>query len=183
MDIVLPGEIVAIEEEAIPLQGVYVDDKGNIRALIAGVVSIDRFKKTIMVRQLNKRNLTLKPGVIVEGKVINTIDPDLVFVYIYLAWNQRISAMGVIHISQVSSEQRAANINEYVRIGDHVRAKVLNSIPPYQLTIKDIQLGVIEAYCSVCGNILYRDGDRLVCKMCNNIERRKIATGYVYVLR
>lgn len=69
---------------------------------------------------------------------------------------------------------------DVVRPGDYVKAKVLNNSIPYQLTLKEPDLGVVEAYCSVCGGLLYRSGDVLVCSLCGNREKRKTSLSYIH---
>lgn len=180
-EITLPGEQLAVEEEAIPVSNAYVDEGGYIRASIIGLPSFDKLKKTIYVKPLVKRDVLLKPGTIVEGLVVAASE-DLAFIDIYSANGARVRAQGVLHVSQCS-ETKINALLEVVKPGDYVRAKVLNNLPPYQLSLKEPGLGVIEAYCSICGSPLYKSGDKLQCGSCGNIETRKIGGTYVYILR
>jgi len=74
MSFVVPGEVLATEEEAIPIRGAYIDGKGYIRSTIIGLATLDRYKKNIDVKPLVKRELTLKPNSIVEGLVTSASD-------------------------------------------------------------------------------------------------------------
>lgn len=179
--IVLPGEALGVEEEALPIQGVYIDKYGYLRALIIGTVFMDKLKKTILVRPINKRELGLKPGMMVEA-MVNSLSEDIAVLSIYNANGVPVDFSGILHITQVSSEY-VRSMWDVLRPGDIIKAKVINSNIPYQVTIKDPGLGVIVARCSICGETLYKAGERLKCPSCGNSESRRIGVGYVYVLR
>uniref|UniRef100_A0A7C2BKF6 Exosome complex component Csl4 n=1 Tax=Thermosphaera aggregans TaxID=54254 RepID=A0A7C2BKF6_9CREN len=178
---VVPGEELGVEEEALPAQGVYVDKKGFLRALVVGTAVMDKLKKTVMVRPANKRELGLRPGTLVEAIVVSMSD-DIAVLNIYNANGVPVDFSGILHVTQVSTEY-VKTMWDVLRPGDIVRAKVINSAIPYQVTIKDPGLGVIAAKCSVCGGILYKAGDKLQCASCGGVESRRIGVGYVYVLR
>ncbi|MEM4717568.1 MAG: exosome complex RNA-binding protein Csl4 [Desulfurococcaceae archaeon] len=178
----VPGERIGVEEEAIPLSGAYVDKAGFIRSMFIGRVLMDNYKKTISVKQLFKRDLTLRQGLLIEGRVINASD-EIALVKIYYAENNKVDAVGLLHASQVSSEY-VRDIQEYIRPGDFIKARVLNSSVPYLLTTREASTGVIVAYCGDCGNPLYLNpSGKLICKNCSKQETRKLAVGYIYVLR
>lgn len=179
--VVLPGEALCVEEEALPLQGVYTDKHGYIRSLVIGTVLMDKLKKTILVRPVNKRELGLKPGMMVEA-VVNSVSDDIAVLNIYNANGVPVDFSGILHITQVSSEY-VRSMWDVLKPGDIIKARVINSNIPYQVTIKDPGLGVIVARCSVCGEVLYKTGDKLKCPSCGNVESRRIGVGYVYVLR
>ena len=183
MKLVLPGEIVGVEEEAIPVNGIYVDKRGYLRASIIGTLQLDRFKKTINIRPVNKRILqAVRQGSIVEGIVINQTD-EIALVRIYRVDENRVVAIGILHISQLASEY-VQDIYSYIKPSDIIKARVLNNIPPYVLSIKEPSTGVIAAQCSNCGSRLYTTlQGTLVCKNCGNQEKRKtVVGGYIYTL-
>ncbi|MGC8953522.1 exosome complex RNA-binding protein Csl4 [Desulfurococcus amylolyticus] len=179
-EIVMPGEPLAVEEEALPLQGAYIDEKGLVRSQVFGLKVFDRYKKQVYVRQVKNIEL-IKPGTIVEAYV-EAVTDELAFLKIYSIEGQRVEASGIIHVSQASNEFTQSLLGA-IRPGDFVKAKVLNNSIPYQLTIKEPGLGVIEAYCSVCGSLLYKSNDKLVCNTCGNIEKRKTSLNYIHVSR
>lgn len=179
--LVTPGEALAVEEEALPVFNAYADGSGYVRAMIVGRPIFDRYKKTLSVRPALRRDLLLKTGAFVEAQVIS-LSEDLAFLQIYLADGLKVRATGVLHISQ-ASETRIESLYDVLRPGDIVRAKVLKSSIPYQLTIKEPGLGVIETRCSVCGAPLYKAGNSLVCRVCDNVESRPVGAGYVFILR
>src|SRR5207253_8687121 len=56
---------------------------------------------------------------------------------------------GTIHISNVS-EEYTEDIHDMYRLGDIIRAKVIQVKPSVQLTTAERDLGVVKALCSVC---------------------------------
>ncbi|MEM0001412.1 MAG: exosome complex RNA-binding protein Csl4 [Desulfurococcaceae archaeon] len=182
MSFVIPGESLAVEEEVLPVNGAYADQYGYVRSMLVGKAILDRYKKTLHVKPLVRRDLTLKQGSIVEG-LITGLSEEVAFVKIYSAENNKVNAVGLLHVSQVSSDY-VHDIYDYVRIGDIVKAKTLNSSAPYLLTIREPSTGVILAHCSSCGSVLYlHSAGYLVCRNCGRQEKRKVAVGYLYVLR
>lgn len=182
MSNVVPGEKIGVEEEVIPISGAYIDSKGYIRSFYVGRVILDTYKKTISVKPFIRRELTLKQGAVVEGRITSTTD-EIAVVRIYSYENNRVDAVGLLHISQISTEY-VKDISDYVKPGDIVRARVISQGPPYLLTTREPPLGVITAQCSNCGSTLYlHSSGYLTCRTCGNQEKRKVAVGYVYVLR
>lgn len=179
-DLVVPGERLGVEEEAIPLQGVYVDEKGFLRALLVGLSVFDRYRKNISVKPVKNIDI-VRQGAIVEARV-EAVFEDIAFLRIYSVEGRRVDLTGVLHVSQATSEY-TQSLYEVVKPGDYVRARILNNQLPYQLTIKEPGLGVVEAYCGICGGRLFKSDTRLVCKSCGNIESRKTSLNYLYVLR
>ncbi|ADV64358.1 exosome complex RNA-binding protein Csl4 [Desulfurococcus mucosus] len=179
-DVVVPGEPLAVEEEAIPVQGAYLDSRGFIRSLVFGLKVFDKYRKQVYVKQVKTTGF-VKPGSVVEAYV-EAVSDDIAFLRIYSVEGQGMSASGVLHVSQASNGF-VQSLLDVVRPGDYVKAKVLNNSIPYQLTLKEPDLGVVEAYCSVCGGLLYRSGDVLVCSLCGNREKRKTSLSYIHVSR
>ncbi|MEM0000993.1 MAG: exosome complex RNA-binding protein Csl4 [Desulfurococcaceae archaeon] len=182
MGFVVPGEPVAVEEEAIPATGVYVDGTGYLRSMVIGLAVFDKYKKILQVKTVTRKDLTIKQGSLVEG-LVQSVSEDVALIRIYAAENTRSNAIGLLHISQVSNEY-VVDIYDYVKPSDIVKAKVLNSTPPYLLSIREPVTGIILAYCSNCGQVLYlHTSGSLVCKNCGKQEKRKTAAEYLYVLR
>lgn len=179
--VVYPGEILGVEEEFIPEQGVYTDRYGYLRSQIVGRVLFDYVRKNIFVRKLSYKPLLPKPGDIVEG-IVSSVSEDIAFISIYAIndkYSRSIDLTGILHVSQASLDY-IENLYEAVRSSEVVRARVLNSNYPYQLTTKEPALGVMIAYCSLCGGILYRRDDKLMCNNCGSIEKRKMSSFYAY---
>jgi len=177
-NIVTPGDFLCVEEEYIPSQGAYSDD-GNVRAYVVGRPIIDRISRRVRVKPV-KRLQILQAGDTVIGAVIN-VREDLAYVKILGTASGSLFKnpfSGLLHVSQISPT-RISTIIDAVRIGDIIKAAVLNSTPPFILTTKDPNLGVILAFCSKCGATLVRDGNRLICPNCGNVEQRKLSIDYI----
>ena len=180
---VIPGDVVGVEEEFSPVEGVYVDESGFIRSYALGRVSYDRVSKAVHVRRL-RQPLVPRPGLNVVG-VVTSLRHDLVLVELYgvVSLSPRVSWVGEfdgvfaggIPIGQVSGEF-IRDISEYYRVGDVVLARVLSPTSPYQLTTKTPQHGVIYALCSNCLAPLEPVNQRsMKCPRCGNIEARKVS--------
>ncbi|MEM0021418.1 MAG: exosome complex RNA-binding protein Csl4 [Fervidicoccaceae archaeon] len=182
-DVVVPGEELAVIEEFSPLNGTYSDENGFVRASLLGKVSKDLLNKVIRVNPVKSRYAFPMVKDIVIGYV-SFLRGEIAMVNIVRDGNLRPltgQLAGFLHISQTGAEGR--HISEHIAPGDLIRARVISSENPFQLSIKHPSLGVILASCSQCGAILRRDGDKLVCPKCGNIEKRKIASGYLNLKR
>ncbi|MEM0006532.1 MAG: exosome complex RNA-binding protein Csl4 [Ignisphaera sp.] len=179
-EVVVPGEMLCVEEEFIPVEGVYTLN-GVIRASIIGVPIYDIASRRVYVRPV-KNLRRLKPGDIVIG-VVDRVRDEMATIKIIgydVATPLKHIYTGVLHISQVM-ESRVQNIYDYIRLGDFVKVKILNNYIPYMVSMKDPKLGVILAYCSKCGGTLTKVGDVLRCTRCNNIESRKASVDYMSI--
>ena len=180
--LVLPSDKLAVIEEYIPGEGTYADDHGYIRAARVGYSIADKNFKVITVVHPQRKPFIPKQGMIVLG-VVTSVKEDLVFIDIIADKDGNPFSgkfTGVIHLSQ-ASKTFIKTIEEAFKLSDIVLAKVLtDKVPPYQLTTKPPELGVIAATCSLCGTILVRrDENTLICPQCGNTEKRKVALNYL----
>ncbi|MFH0816184.1 MAG: exosome complex RNA-binding protein Csl4 [Methanobacteriota archaeon] len=176
--VVMPGEEIAASEEFVVGEGTY-EREGRIFASVTGTVELDKLDMVARVRALNAPR-QLKAGDTIVGAVseirgtmvnIQTIAPE--------EDGRRMTGqdMGTIHISKVT-EGRSDDLREMFRLGDVVRAKVIQVKPSLQLTTAGPDFGVIKAFCTKCrAPLALRKGD-LRCDNCERIERRKLAKGY-----
>ena len=178
--LVLPGEELCVIEEFSPGEGAY-EYNGRVYSARTGVVLYDFVTRRVQVlASAEKSMLAPKVGCIVYGQVYNVHD-DLATVRIIEIENHRkISGVfsGILHVSQVS-QRYIKKMDEAVRPGDIIRAKVLTSWTPHQLSTKHASLGVVLALCSKCGAILWQNRNKLVCKKCGSVESRKVSTKYI----
>jgi exosome complex component CSL4 len=184
--IVYPGQPLAVIEEFIPGDGVYVAG-GTIYAAVMGIVEVDTGSRSLRVKPLTRQPRLPRKGSIVHGYVAAIPREDLAIIKI--THDDRMAPFsdgftGVLHISQ-AADHFPSTIYEYVRVGDAVKVQVLNNHNPFIVTIKGPGLGVIAASCSRCGLPLYKvpGYHHLQCLNCNNKESRKVASGYLYVKR
>jgi exosome complex component CSL4 len=178
-EIVVPGEELAVIEEFSPSLGAYSDEKGFVRSSLVGMVLKDLINKIVKVNPVTTRYSFPSVKDIVIGYV-SFLKGEIAMVNIVKDGNFKPltgQLTGFLHISQIGTEGR--HINEYIAPGDLIRARVISSENPFQLSIKHSSLGVILASCSQCGAILKKEGDKLICPKCGNIEKRKIASGYI----
>ena len=180
--LVIVGDKLYTIEEFMPGPGTYAYDDGYIRASQVGYLKIDLGQRLVIIRQARDKPNYPKPGDVVIG-VVTTVSDDIAFIDIFQiegVSSRSIDFSGVIHISQIS-EKYIKTMYEALRLGDIIRAKVLNDRSPFQLTTKGPQHGVILASCSKCGAILKRQSDdSMICPVCGNIEKRKVSIKYLY---
>jgi len=176
-ELVLPGDYLNMLEEFIVGDGVY-EINGMVRSTVIGKIfydMINRRANVIMIKRTVFQDLKRAKYVIGQ---ITSIKEDIAYVNIYSIDEKNLATpiTGYIHISQISNKY-INNILDMIKTGDIIKAKPLNNYIPIPLTIKQKDLGVIYAKCSVCGNVLVRkDEEHLICPNCSNMESRKIGS-------
>ncbi|MGC9112424.1 exosome complex RNA-binding protein Csl4 [Acidilobus sp.] len=181
---VVPGDVVAVEEEYSEGQNVYVDyDTGVLRVASIGKLKLDNVNKVAEVIPA-RRLKSPKKGATVLG-LVTQVRENLAFVDIYgeVALEPRPGRFieysgvldGVITPESVGVD-RVDDIMNFVRPNDIILARVMSTISPYLLSLKGPQLGVIYALCSRCGEVLALEGGSLKCPACGNVENRKLST-------
>jgi len=176
--IVTPSDYLCVEEEFMPSSGTYVDN-GAVRAAIVGFAIYDFLSRRVSVKPVKPLRIP-KAGDTVVG-VVTAVRDEIAIVKvlgfdIYNTFKNPFT--GLLHISQ-ASESRVQNLYEVVRLGDMIKAKVLNSYIPLLLSTKEPKLGVILAYCSRCGAILVKKDSNLICSRCRSTEVRKVSLEYL----
>ncbi|BFH72660.1 exosome complex RNA-binding protein Csl4 [Sulfurisphaera javensis] len=175
-DLLLPGDELSIIEEFTPGEGTY-EYEGKVYSSVVGKAFYDMINRRSNSISFKKPGfLPLKKAKYVIGLVTNIKeDSALVSVYSIEEKPLNVPLTGYIHISQIANKY-LNNINEALKVGDIIRAKSLNFSLPLPLTIKQKDLGVIYAKCSICGTkMVKKDEEHLRCPNCGNIESRKIA--------
>src|SRR2546425_753139 len=140
---VLPGDEIAVAEEFEPGEGTY-ERNGLVFAATPGVLILDPANRVARVRAFNPP-AELKVGDIVYG-VVDDIRGMMATATI-LAIHGRTRQIsgeseGTIHISNVS-EEYTEDIRDMFRLGDIIRAKVIQVKPSVQLTTAERNLGVV----------------------------------------
>ena len=176
--LVVPGERLGVIEEFIPDSGTYVKD-GVIYSKIVGRSLVDLQNRRVSVYPAVDGAVVPKLSSTVVGQVGNA-QSDNVLVRIFKVGNKRLSGDfgGILHISDVS-DRYVNSMNEVCKPGDIIRAKVIsekNRI--FHLSTNDKNLGVVDAFCSRCGNLLEPERFELRCPKCGSIEKRKRAPDY-----
>lgn len=181
---VAPGDVVGVEEEFLPGQGIYLDGaRGLLRAKHLGRVRVDAGGKVVYLKPLRLPQVPLR-GSIVMG-IISQLRSDLAFIDILglvevshgLRWKAELSGTlsGGLSISQVSDDY-VRSMEDAFNLGDVVLAKTLNSMNPYHLTTKPPYCGVVYARCSRCGSLMRPASQRsMKCGLCGKVEPRKVS--------
>ncbi len=181
---VVPGDIIAVEEEYSDGDNVYIDSSlGVLRASVLGRLKIDQVNKVANVLPARKLKAPRK-GAIVLG-IVEQVRENLAFVGIYgevsldtrSRWFTEYSDVlsGVITPENLGVD-KVDDMLMYLRPNDVVIARVVSTISPYLLSLRGPQLGVIYSVCSRCGSLLSLEGGSLKCPVCGNVESRKLST-------
>ena len=176
--LVLPGERLGVIEEFIPDSGTYVKD-GIIYSKIVGRALMDLLNRRVSVYPLISGAVVPKVAGTVVGQVGHA-QSDNVLVRIFKIGTRKLSGVftGILHISDVQ-ERYVTSMNDVCKPGDIIRAKVIsekNQI--YHLSTNDKGLGVVYAFCSLCGNLLEPKRYEMRCPKCGYVEKRKTAVDY-----
>jgi exosome complex component CSL4 len=176
--LVFPGDLVAVSEEYIAGEGTY-EDEGDIYAAQVGELQLDPRDKVARVRGLNPP-VELKVGDIVLGTV-EDIKPTMAVVNIEAVEGIDRAVTGetegTVHISKIS-EGYTEDIRKELRLGDVVRARVIQVKPSLQLATNEKLLGVVRGLCTRCRAPMVKRGRELYCQRCERSEPRKIAGVY-----
>jgi len=181
-EIVIPGEELCVIEEFLPGAYTYSDERGNVRATVTGLVKRDLKTHDIHVQPLRGRSLPSQ-GDIIIGKVVAMLNEKVAVVKICAVQREngklevlKHSYTGLLHVVQASDQPTPnMSIRDVVGIGDIVRARVISiKGPPFLLSLKGQNLGVIYALCPFCRVELRKRGRSLQCPSCGQIFKRKI---------
>jgi len=176
--IVLPGDEVAVSEEYESGEGTYERD-GKIYATAPGILNLDDASKVARIRMFNPP-AQLKVGDVVYATV-SDIRSSMATAQVVILHGVDRQLSGdteaAIHISNVSSEY-TEEFRQVFRLGDIIRAQVIQAQPSLQLTTAGPTLGVVKALCSECRGPLIRRGNELYCERCEHSEQRKITSDY-----
>jgi exosome complex component CSL4 len=176
--LVLPGEEVAILEEFSAGEGTY-EKNGVVFAGVMGKLERDMKNRVVHVRALNPP-MTLSIGDIVYGTVADIRSPIITVKILKVKGSDRSIAgdnVASLHISKVSKAY-TTDIRKELRIGDIVKAAVIQVKPSVQLETTRSDFGVVKAECQKCRTPLERKQRSLHCPKCDRRETRKIAKDY-----
>ncbi|MGC8568085.1 MAG: exosome complex RNA-binding protein Csl4 [Candidatus Micrarchaeia archaeon] len=188
--LVVPGEIIATEEEFIPGENTYAED-GNIFASVSGRIEISGNKISVINNSSGLESL--KRGMPVVGRIVNDLHTIMFVELSKLSVGSRryipfkdgkilLSSSFRLHDSHDSYRRQSyeRKPSSPYKVGDFILAEIkAESADTYELDLYKKEFGVISAECSVCGNelSLLKDGV-LVCPVCGNKEYRKTSIFY-----
>jgi len=177
-DYVIPGDAVGVVEELQPGVGTFERD-GIIYAKEFGVLSLDEDEMEARVKNSNPP-IEIQVNDVVYG-VVSDIKSAMVIIRIHkIVDNDRPitgETEGSVHVSKISRDY-VKEIGREFRIGDLVRAKVIQASPSIQLVTSYREYGVVKAYCMRCRRPLVKNQRALGCKECERMESRKMASDY-----
>jgi len=174
----LPGEEVGTVEEFIPGFGTF-DDNGVIRASLSGTVKVNTERRTVSIDPRNEP-LTLRKGMELFCVVRDSKDNGAMVDIAQVIGNPRGIAGshdGLIHVSMIDNRFINHPKDEF-KVGDIVRAKVVQSYPSVRLATDAPHYGVVRALCTECRGKLRRKGEELQCEVCERVEHRKFSDDY-----
>lgn len=177
--VVLPGEKLAISEELRAGRGTYESD-GDIIAAVTGKFIFDRKTMAAFVEPSTTTPLLLRRGDIAVCEVKQITDSMVIVDILHIAGKKRHIAGdndAVLHVSNISNDY-VESTHQKFRIGDIMRAKIIEAEPSVRLSTKEKNLGVIKAYCTVCRLPLEKKGNQLECPVCGRTEDRRMAADY-----
>ncbi|OKY79215.1 MAG: Exosome complex RNA-binding protein Csl4 containing S1 and Zn-ribbon domain [Candidatus Methanohalarchaeum thermophilum] len=179
--IATPGEFLGTSEEYGGGNGTF-ERNGNVYASITGKVKIDSEERKVEVEPVTSSPPIPETGDEVIGVVENVKDSIALIDIKSLAKEKErelaVSEMGALHVSEVS-EDYVEKIKDKFNVGDIVQAKIKVDEPnSIDLSTKGSQLGVISASCSKCLGKLKKEGNKLKCTNCGNVESRKVSSIY-----
>lgn len=172
-----PGERLGVIEELAPSRGTYVSN-GVIYSATTGFLTIT--DKIASVYRIPGAPVVPYRGSMVIGQVVS-VSEKVALVAIFKIGRKFFSLpafTGILHISMVGREF-VRSMFDVCRNGDVVRARVMSvENLAWHLSVSDVRLGVIYAFCSKCGEPLILKGDTLICSACGNKEVRKVSSDY-----
>ncbi|MEO3993316.1 MAG: exosome complex RNA-binding protein Csl4 [Desulfurococcaceae archaeon TW002] len=177
----VPGDEVCVVEEFLPGRGTY-EVEGRVRSAVIGYPVVNLDSRVVEVKCVNNKVRLPAVGVVVYG-LVTSMKEDYALIKIFSdskCVKYSTPFTGILHVSQIH-DKYVKSIHDFVKPGDLLKARVVSENPPYHLSIKERQLGVAVAYCSVCGVELIKQGNVLTCPNCKSVESRKISSEYGFL--
>lgn len=175
-----PGKEIGVIEEYFPSIGTYTDTNGIIRSLFLGKTMKDIKTHKVEVYPIRKLKI-INVGDIIMGRIINVSG---VFGYV------KIEAVDYKPLDRefngiVYPHKLVNRVDSVYRVSDYILAKVVSKVNrSIHLSIEGEEYGVIYAKCSYCGMMMMKIGkNKLRCKKCDNIERRKLSKFYGEIIK
>ncbi|MEM0376433.1 MAG: exosome complex RNA-binding protein Csl4 [Thermofilum sp.] len=182
-EVVTPGENLGYEEEFSAGENAYVhSESGLVRSKILGYLLRDWNARVLKVKPVKKIKYLMDKGDIVHASVVGFKD-TVVIVNIFFNESKNVfvpaQSTGIILASRISG-WRVKLYKEVFGYGDIVRAVVVErGGPPYSLSTKGREFGVILAKCPKCSSTLVKRGPALICPNCKTRAKRKVSSKYI----
>lgn len=175
---VFPGDEIAVEEEYIASDGTFAEN-GKIYASQIGELILDKEEYVARVVTPNPPNV-LKKGDIVYA-VVAGIRKTMATADVLATEGTERGVGGetyaTIHVSKISPRY-TEDVGSELRVGDYIRARVIDIDPSLQLTTRDDDLGVVRSLCGTCKTEMEQKGRGVYCPECKYSMSRKLAKDY-----
>lgn len=180
-DIVVPGDQLCVIEELMPSYGTY-EKEGVVYAAAPGTVTMDLKDRSISVVSPDGTMKLALPiaGDILMGKVTHAFEQRAEILIVRRNDKDIHSGLvGELHISNVT-RRYVKSMLDVLKQNDIVRAVALNTHQiPMKISLVGQELGVVQAYCSRCGNPLtLTSHNNMFCLRCENRETREVTNDY-----
>ncbi len=181
--LVTPGERLGFEEEFAAGTNTYADHStGELRAKVVGITVRDWRSRILAVKPLKTPKYLIKSGDIVHA-VVTGFKDSLVILQIFYIERGGVQLLtpltGILPAANISS-WRSSLYKDVLGYGDIVRAVVIEEAgPPYILSTRGREFGVILARCPRCLTPMVKRGGVLLCPRCRAKAKRKISSRYV----
>ncbi|UCH89150.1 MAG: exosome complex RNA-binding protein Csl4 [Thermoplasmata archaeon] len=176
----LPGDVIGTSEEYIAGDGTFESD-GKIYSSNTGYLEIDADEMVARVNPVTSMPVILKKNDLVYGYVYGIKGSMTIIEVAKVIGKARgismSDTMGSLHISKIQSDF-LKDATQAFKVGDIIRAKVIQVEPSLQLSTQGKNLGVILASCRECNLPLKREGKGLCCPQCESRYSRKLAQDY-----
>lgn len=168
--LVLPGQRLGVIEEYLPGSGVKALKSGHLVATHAGYAEYDARNHIVSVRPIRS---VRKPAV---GDTVLATVRDIQEKVI---WSDILAILGSrLTTSYSGALLRKGQGLDYVP-GDLYLAKVVDDLNGvYTLSVEGKDLGLVQAFCDVCGRPLTLKLSHLECRECRRAYRKKISVHY-----
>ncbi|MEA2053809.1 MAG: exosome complex RNA-binding protein Csl4 [Candidatus Thermoplasmatota archaeon] len=177
--LVFPGDTIATSEELFPGYGTK-DIGGDIVGTMIGNFFVDKKRPSAEIKPLTSVPLVLKKGDTVICEVEHITDKMVLANILHAAGVYRKVVgenEGAIRVSDIAKEYVVSAKDKY-KIGDIIRAQVIQVEPTLRLSTNGAHLGSIKSFCIGCRAPLVKKDFVLECPRCGRIEERKIASDY-----
>lgn len=176
---VLPGDPLAMSEELLPGEGIF-DDGTYLRAARLGTFEVEPKEMRAFVRASTSVPSTLHIGDFVFGKITLLKSSMCGVEVLHVEGHERNIAgdtNGTLHVSKMARRYVQDPGREY-RLGDIIRAQVIETRPSVQLATDDPKCGAVLALCLKDRFGLRKVGKALECPVCGRRDTRNIAPDY-----
>ena len=176
--IVIPGEEIGTTEEFLAGEGTF-ELKGKIISSCFGRLNLDPNEMVASVEPVNPL-VELKVGDVVLA-IVQDVKSSMVILDIARVEGKTRNVTGEtlasIHVSKISQGYTSDVWKEF-RIGDIIRANVVQTNPSVQLSTEKNNMGVLLALCTKCRTPLVKKTNELFCENCQRTEVRRMAPDY-----